>query len=337
MADSTVLLFPGIDAYSTGVLRQARFQFDVVNDTLAEIDHRAADFAIPSVTDVLFNGNPPTFGELRALGGELAELVVFSVSLATARALLDQGLEPYGLLGHSFGEMAALTAAGAFTPADGVVLVHARFAAFETIKAEGAMAVIGAGEAETRDLLAGPTERQLQIACVNTPTLCVVSGPVAAIDLGAKAAHDAGLSWSRIDLPYAAHHQSARKASECFLDLTAGLRQRPLRHPVFSPVRNLWYDDGDDLLRAFAECMWRPVRFSDAVRTLHEGGAQIFVEAGARRSLTRCVAEILAGAPGVNCVAPLRDPRAETAALTQAANADAYRSAGAMPSAPKAN
>lgn len=321
MTEPAVLLFPGMDAYSTGVLRQARSKFDEIDDVFAEVDREAAAYRLPSLSERLFGeGPPPSLAELGSENQEMAELAVFSVSLSVFRVLAGSGFSPFGLMGRSFGEIAALTAAGAFSTADGVCLIHARYSAFEPLAKErcGGMAFVGAAAETVCGLLGELDGTELQIAVVNTDTHCLISGPVAALDRFGKAMRDKEVPFAVLDLPYAAHHDSVRQAATSFLALAAPVRQRRLQHPVFSPVRNRWYDDGDDLVRALSECMWRPVHFSDAVRALHAVGARRFVEAGARSTLTRCVTAVLAGRADVACLAPLADPATEADALIAA-------------------
>jgi acyl transferase domain-containing protein len=314
MTPTAVLLFPGLDAYAAGALRQAREEFPAIGDVMGEIDEASAAHGLPRLSDALFDGPPLSLDDLASQSAVLAELAVFAISLATARVLIGQGLRPV-LMGHSFGEIAALTAAGALTPADGVALILARLTAFGAITGAGRMSVVMADEATVSALITGQDGTDVSVACVNAPTQCVISGSVESIGNVAAAFRDLGIACIPLGLPYAAHYPGARAASQIFLELIASVRQAPLQYPVFSPVRSRWYHDEDDLPQALAECMERPVYFSSAVGALHEAGVRVFIEAGARRGLTHCAQETLAGAPGAKFFAPLLDPAAESASL----------------------
>lgn len=318
MAPTAVLLFPGLDAYSAGALRQARKEFPAIGEVMAEIEEAAATHDLPSLGEALFDGPRLSVADLASRSAVLPELAVFTISLITARVLIGLGLRP-ALLGHSFGEIAALTAASALTPADGVTLILARLTSFGTITGAGTMAAVAADEARVNTLIAGLGEAGVSIACVNTPTQCVISGSAESVGSAVAALLDLGIACTPLGLPYAAHCPGARAASQSFHELTASVRQKPLRHPVFSPVRGRWYHDGDDLPLALAECVHRPVYFSSAVRALYEARFRVFIEAGARRGLTRCARETLAGAPGVKFFAPLLDPAEESVSLRMAA------------------
>ncbi|GAA4015001.1 hypothetical protein GCM10022247_42390 [Allokutzneria multivorans] len=315
MSARTVLLFPGLGAYSTGMLRQAAGEHPEVARTFAELDRAAAEHGVPSVAQAVLRDEPRPIREMLALPTEVLQLAIFGASVVTHRVLAAAGLRPYALLGHSFGEMAALVAAGAFSLAEGVHLVCARAEALSDWEGRGAMAAIGANEAVARHLIGAMDEPDLAVGCLNAPRQTVISGPVEAIDRAGQVAKALELFYAKLHLPYASHHPSARPAVARFVGLMAGIEQKPLEHRVYSPVHGRWYTDADDLKFAIAECMVLPVRFTDAVRDLHSSGATVFVESGALNALTRCVELTV---PGVRTVAPLLDPADETGGLRRA-------------------
>src|SRR5215470_8764743 len=142
-ARTTVFLFPGLGAYSPGALRQARLDHPQISETFREIDAVAAGRGIPPVSPALFGDHPPSLGELLDQPAELAQLAIFGASVATHRVLVDLGAKPDLLVGHSFGEMAALVAAGAFSLTEGARLVCDRCEALRDWEGLGMMAAIG--------------------------------------------------------------------------------------------------------------------------------------------------------------------------------------------------
>ncbi|OLZ60714.1 acyltransferase domain-containing protein [Amycolatopsis keratiniphila] len=318
MQDRSVLLFPGLGAYSTGVLQQARQHYPQVTETFAEIDTVAADYGIPPVSDVLFGTREATIKELLAERAELLQLAIFGTSVATFRILVAEGAEPYLLVGHSFGEMAALVCADAFDLADGARMVCARTEALRAWEGRGAMAAIGANEPVVKHLIGLAEEHDLVIGCSNAPRQHVIAGPVESVTRVGKAAEALGFFFAQLNLPYASHHPSMHSAVPQFIELMGSVRQRPLRRTVLSPIHGRRYHDGDDLRRAIAECLILPVRFTDAIRTLHAQGCKNFVEAGALNALTRCVE---ATVPGVRTFAPLLTREEEIKNLRLAADA----------------
>lgn len=322
MSSRTVFLFPGLGAYSTGVLRQARHDHRQIDETFHEIDEVAAERGLPPVSALLFRDRALTIQEMLAEPAELLQLAIFGASVVTHRILVEGGLEPDLLVGHSFGEMAALVAAGAFSLADGARLVCARCDALRDWEGRGVMAAIGTNETAAGHLPGLLDEPDLVIGCLNAPRQTVLSGPAAAVDRAERVARALDLPFARLQLPYASHHPAMRPAVATFVELMAGVRQLPLQRAVYSPIHLRRYTDDDDLKQALAECLVLPVLFTRTARDLHASGYQNFVEAGALNTLTRCVELTV---PGVRTWAPLIDPERESEGLSAAAGASSAR------------
>lgn len=315
MPDRPVLLFPGLGAWSSGVLRQARKSYDEVDAVFGEIDDAAARLGVPPVSQALFAGEPRSILQWQAEPVEVPQLAVFGVSVAVHRILTARGVRPKLLVGHSFGEMAALVAAGAFTLSDGVALVCARAAALKPWEGRGGMAAVGVDRETAGHLIGVLDEPDLVIACLNAPRQTVLAGPLPALDRVERLAATLDVLYARLHLPYASHHPSMRPAATDFLTRMADVRQLPLQEAVHSPIHGRRYTDDDDLRRALAECLVLPVRFTEAVRALHAKGCHTFVESGALNALTRCVEQTV---PGVRTIAPLAEPHGEVAGLRAA-------------------
>ncbi|MEU4777382.1 SDR family NAD(P)-dependent oxidoreductase [Micromonospora sp. NPDC023633] len=113
---------------------------------------------------------------------------IFAVSVATARLLADWGVRPDVVLGHSVGEYAAAVTAGALTLPDAARLVAVRCAEVARVASGGGMlAVPLPAEEVTARLAAHPA---LDLAVVNAPDACVVSGPSSALDAFAASVRD---------------------------------------------------------------------------------------------------------------------------------------------------
>ena len=93
--------------------------------------------------------------------------------MAMAELLRSWGVEPAAMIGHSAGEYAAAALAGVFSRDDGLALVALRGQLFERLPAGGMLSVAASAD-DLADLLAGG----LDIAALNTPGQCVLSGPI---------------------------------------------------------------------------------------------------------------------------------------------------------------
>src|SRR5205085_6036910 len=108
----------------------------------------------------------------------LTQPAIFAVSHALARLWLARGIRPAALLGHSVGEFVAAALAGVFSWEDAARLVALR-ARLTQEQPSGAMLAARLGEDEAREYL---SDSRIAIAAVNSPKLCVLSGPIDAIE-----------------------------------------------------------------------------------------------------------------------------------------------------------
>lgn len=228
-------------------------------------------------------------------GAEHADMAAFALSLARYRVIQRRQPRPAVLLGHSFGHLAALTCAGAFSVEDAARLMFHRNQAIATLPATSTgMACLGLSAGRTRRLLGDADEAA--IACYNSPRQTVVAGPVTALSRLRRLAIEDELLYVRLPASFAFHTHLARPAVTAMCRLAAGVRQRPLVGAVFSATLRRFCTDSDDLVAQMARDLARPVYFLHAVRRLRTAGASSFIECGPSALLTRLVAEILPAA-----------------------------------------
>lgn len=270
---TTVALFPGQGSQTAEMGADvARHRPDL---------HRAAT--------AMCGGDP--FGRLDR-GGRFLQPAIFCASLTAWDGLHDEDGRPPAVVataGHSLGELAALTAAGAIDELDGLWLAVLRGRlfdeAFATAGDPGAMlAVVGRGAAEQATALAA--EHDLDVANDNGPGQVVLSGATAAIDEAAHRADGLGISAIRLDVPGAMHSPALAPVVD---ELAAALSQVEVRTPAIPVYSCASAEPFVDVRRELAEAVARPVRFADLVGALRRDGADAFLEPGPGRVLTGLV------------------------------------------------
>ena len=286
-----VLLFPGHAGYSMEQLEHELSGVETA-DIAERIDRVAtAEFGLEACFDT--RGGPER--EPVRLAGDSAghaDMAAFVLSLARHRIFRHRQPRSPVLLGHSFGHLAALTCAGAFSVEDAARLVFQRNEAIAALPgASTGMACLGLSAGRSRRLLGDTGEAA--IACYNSPSQTVVAGPLAALSRLRRLAVDNELLYMRLPASFAFHTELARPAVTTMRRLAAGVRQHPLRCAVFSATLRRFCTDSDDLVAEMARDLARPVYFQHAVRRLRAAGASSFIECGPTALLTRLVAEIL--------------------------------------------
>jgi [acyl-carrier-protein] S-malonyltransferase len=298
-------LFPGQGGYIAGALAHLAGGGEVAS-VMDTVDRVAAGYGHPPVSPLVLDHGGPTLDQLLAADPDRIPLAVFACSVASAALLAaDYGLVPDVVFGHSFGQIGALTVAGALSVADGTRVVCERVAALRrTAPQPGGLLAVDAGAARTGHLLGAVDDWALAVAVENSPFQTVVSGPDQALAVLAGAAEAAGVRTFRLRMPGQFHNPALAPAADEFAH---GLRRIGFAEPrvrVYCDVTGGYLDGDSDVRQLLCAQLVRPVRFLPAVRALHADGVTTFIECGARDVLTRLVADCLP--PSAVALAPLR-------------------------------
>ncbi|MEU9853716.1 acyltransferase domain-containing protein [Streptomyces sp. NPDC047974] len=322
-------MFPGQGAYLPGALGPLAEDEPLIHETLRELDAAAARLGRSAPSRLLLDERAPSLADLAATRPADLHLALFAAETALFRLLTERhDLRPRVLIGHSFGELVALTAAGAYGLEEGMALVAARDEAFAACPpVDGGMVALAVSVTRAEGLLTGLGEWEVTVAADNSPRQCVVSGPSAALERVREAAGKLGIDATPLRVPYAFHHRTLAAVAADFARRAGALRTAPLRHAVHSAILGRRLDGPDEVADLVAAHLVRPTRFTDAVRLLYADGVDVFVECGPRGVLSDLVA---ATVPDVRVIAPLRrraGGRAVADALAGAPASDTSRGA----------
>jgi acyl transferase domain-containing protein len=213
------------------------------------------------------------------------QLRIYGASVAAFQRLTRQGVAPRALVGHGFGEIAALVAAGGFTVAEGADLVAARHVALSGSNRRYALASIQASSSKVALFIELLQDAQVSVAVENSSRHTVIVGPERAITGAAQLARQLGLVFKRLKTIGAPHGAHVKAVAAQMIARLQHITPRSLRIPVYSPLRRRFFVDGDDLVGCVAEQLVEPLRFADAVRQLTTDDVWLFVECGPLRGL----------------------------------------------------
>lgn len=207
--------------------------------------------------------------------------VLFTVEYALARLWMHWGVEPERLVGHSLGEYVAACLAGVFSLEDALRLVAVRAQLVNDLP-PGAMLAVMLSEREVLPLL-GPA---LSIALINGPNLCVVAGPVAAIEGFQNALKDRGAIFRPVRNRHAFHSRMLDPIVDVFANHVGQVRLSAPRIPFISNITGTWITAEQAVdPHYWAEHARSTARFSDALEQMWKLSDRTFIEVGPGRTL----------------------------------------------------
>jgi [acyl-carrier-protein] S-malonyltransferase len=232
---------------------------------------------------------------------DLAQLTVFTVALiAHAEAVRTGALDGpvVACAGHSLGEYAALTAAGALTVEAGAAIVAARGRAMRHAAKdrEGTMGVLVAAPADAVAALVDEVRAggaDVWVANVNAPGQTVVSGSPDGIDRIDAAAPSIGAKMIRLQVGGAFHSPYMAPAAEALRTALKNTAFAPVHLPVVANVDAVPYTGDCDWPELGTRQLTRPVLWEQSVRTLTATlGCGRLVELGPGRTLAGLIRRI---------------------------------------------
>ncbi|OEV20098.1 acyltransferase, partial [Streptomyces nanshensis] len=240
-----VHLFPGQGDFSVSTLvasaRTTPGLRKAAREVFEQVDTVTAERGLPRLGPWLLGPEPPSGRALASASTGTSQLALFGASMAVHRALSEAYGVPSAAVGVSFGELAALTAAGVFTVADGARAAHDL--ALALTFCPGALTALACPERSARELLeeagvagTGTGAADVVVAVVNDERSVVVSGPVAALALVEKAAADRRVGAVRLRLPFSSHHPALGHAAREFATAVRAYPRSAARFPVHSAV-----------------------------------------------------------------------------------------------------
>src|SRR6201997_110319 len=278
MSTSTAVLFPG-QGSQTSEMR------DLVAEVRPDLLEQAAEIV----------GSDPF--RRTDEGTNFAQPAVFCASLAGWAAIGRPGAEL--MAGHSLGELAALVAAGALDEREGLALValRGRLMHEAVLRAGdgGMIAVLGTGASDHAEEIAESSG--LVVANDNSPQQVVISGSRERLPDALAHAKELGLRAMELDVTGAFHSPMMVSAVPEF--------ERALQDTTFTAtdvtvVSAVTAQPFTDPRRELTDALTMPVRWRETMLTLHELGAERFVDVGPGRVLTGLAKRTLSDVELVN-------------------------------------
>ena len=212
--------------------------------------------------------------------------VTFLVEYALAQLWMEWGVQPQSMIGYSIGEYVAACLAGVLSFKEALALVATRAQMIGELPA-GAMIAVPLSETEVAPFLQND---QLSLAAVNGPSMCVLSGTVAAVDAVEYEMREQQLVSRRLQTTHAFHSKMTEVLAGRLTEFVKTFKLSPPQIPYISNVTGTWINPEEATDASYwARHMSGTVRFSEGVRELAQGQKGVLLEVGPGQGLTAFV------------------------------------------------
>jgi amino acid adenylation domain-containing protein len=217
-----------------------------------------------------------------------AQPAIFSFEYALAQLWLSRGIRPVAMVGHSVGEYVAACLAGVFSLEDALKLISARCHLMQALPG-GSMLAVRKDEATVTRLMSA----DLDLAAVNSPQLCVVSGSDAAVDAFITLLDAEKIIHRRLATSHAFHSRMVEPALAPFAEVVASIQFSEPSIPYVSTLTGKWMTAAEASQPAYWTRQLRhAVRFADAISEIIRTPERILLEVGPAETLVQLMRQI---------------------------------------------
>jgi natural product biosynthesis luciferase-like monooxygenase protein len=301
-------MFPGQGAQYVGMGRELYEREPVFS---GELDHCAellrSSLGVDLREIIYANDLSPEEAASRLADTHFAQPALFSVEYALAKLWMAWGVVPQAMIGHSIGEYVAACLAGVFSLADALRLVAARGDIMQR-QPRGAMLAVSLTQPEAERYLS----EQISLAAINSPSLCVVSGTIDAIEDLERQLSGEGVICRRLHTSHAFHSAMMKPAMEEFAAVISEVGCRAPQIPYLSNVTGQWITQAQAVDPSYwARHLREPVQFSQGVAMLLNDPAIVLLEVGPGQTLGALTGQQPGAALDSFALASLRSPKGE--------------------------
>ncbi|MFJ9576118.1 SDR family NAD(P)-dependent oxidoreductase, partial [Streptomyces sp. NPDC101191] len=305
------VLFTGQGSQYPGMGRDLAEAHPRFEELLRDIAGRFDSHLDRPLLDVMWAG--PETDEAALLGRtRYTQPALFAFETALFTYLIERGLAPDYLMGHSIGEVTAAHVAGTLSLDDAVTLVAARSHLMEGLPADTGMLGVTADQGQLADILHRHAE--IDVAGYNSPRHTTLAGTRHALAALAQDLDAAGIAHRTLTVSGAFH---SRHLDPLLPELTTAAEQLAHHAPAIPVVTNTTgqiatTDELTDPTHWAAQAR-TAVHYHQGITTLAELGVTTYIEIGPDATLTHLARTTLAD-DTVTCVAT-QNPRAEQTAV----------------------
>jgi acyl transferase domain-containing protein/thioesterase domain-containing protein/acyl carrier protein len=229
--------------------------------------------------------------------------LLFSIEYALAQWWMAHGITPSAMIGHSIGEYVAACVAGVFSLEDGLHLSALRGRLMGEMPPGSMLSVAVAAETLSLPI-------NLELAAINGPGQCVVSGPTDAIQKFAVDLEKRAVPCRLLHTSHAFHSAMMDPMLDSFRAHLGKVSLRAPRIPYISNLTGTWITAGEAADPGYwTKHLRNTVRFSEGLAELFRDPARIFLEVGPGQALTSLTRQHSGKPKACKVLASMRHPQ----------------------------
>ncbi len=270
-------LFTGQGAQYFDMCKNYYVTFEIFKTIIDECDVILRPHLEHSIKDVLWSENIPDKNLIHQT--KYTQPALFVVEYALAQLWMSFGVMPSALIGHSIGEIAALTIANAISLEEALKLVIARAALMNSLpENEGSMASVFCNEENLRPLL---KDSNIDLAAVNSIKNCTVSGKKEDVHAFVEKLKEHKIKAIALNVSHAFHSGLMEPILEKFILFTKQFTFKQPEIPVISNLTGKEITKEDLTAEYFANHIRNAVQFSKGIEYLQKKlNIDVYLEVG---------------------------------------------------------
>jgi [acyl-carrier-protein] S-malonyltransferase len=272
----TAWIFPGQGSQHVGMGEDLHERSELAKEYF-EISKEILGFDIQSI---IFNGPEDLLNKTK-----YTQPSIFITSVIIGKILIERGLQPFAVAGHSLGEYSALTVSDSVSFEKGLELVKVRSESMEKaghLQSGTMAAIVGLEENEVQLICSSYKGRGLVvIANHNSPKQIVISGTSdAVIETIEKAKNQGAKLAMELKVSGAFHSPLMNPAKEALAKVLDSINFKDPQYPVFNNVNCKPIFSSNKIRNSLLEQLEKPVLWNKSIIEMKNFGVKSFLEVG---------------------------------------------------------